>query len=138
MVAPLRRRTQPLGDAEGDREDPSFSHYPVLRRAASSLSVTDLARLLRGLDGQSYPAYRRLSGEQYQVGELRVLFDHVQGDPFASPSRLRIDLPPEWARLLDPARPATCFIYQDEVSGQVNDFEADAVAALQELGIHHT
>ncbi|MCH8961443.1 MAG: AAA family ATPase [Bacteroidetes bacterium] len=37
---------------------------------------------------------------------------------------------PNWARLLDPAKPAACFIYQDEVAGQANDFEADAVAAL--------
>lgn len=37
---------------------------------------------------------------------------------------------PDWAHLLDPAKPATCFIYQDEIAGQANDFEADAVAAL--------
>jgi hypothetical protein len=37
---------------------------------------------------------------------------------------------PDWARLLDPSKPAACFIYQDEVAGQANDFEADAVAAL--------
>jgi hypothetical protein len=37
---------------------------------------------------------------------------------------------PAWARLLDPGQPATCFIYDDEVVGQANDFEADAIAAL--------
>lgn len=40
---------------------------------------------------------------------------------------------PAWNRLLDPNRPATCFIYEDELSSQVNDFEADAVAALIRL-----
>lgn len=37
---------------------------------------------------------------------------------------------PDWIPLLDPAKPAACFIYPDEVAGQANDFEADAVAAL--------
>ncbi len=61
--------------------------------------MTDLASLLRSLDGRPYPAYRRISGRPYQIGELLVRFDHVQGDPFASPSRVRVDVPPEWARL---------------------------------------
>jgi hypothetical protein len=37
---------------------------------------------------------------------------------------------PDWARLLDPDYPATCFLYDDTLSSQVNDFEADAVASL--------
>lgn len=37
---------------------------------------------------------------------------------------------PNWTRLLNPEKPAACFIYKDEVAGQANDFEADAVAAL--------
>jgi DNA replication ATP-dependent helicase Dna2 len=40
---------------------------------------------------------------------------------------------PNWSRLLDPLRPATCFIYEDEVASQANDFEADAVSALLSL-----
>lgn len=37
---------------------------------------------------------------------------------------------PEWSALLDPAQPATCFVYPDGRSSQWNRFEADAVAAL--------
>jgi hypothetical protein len=37
---------------------------------------------------------------------------------------------PAWARLLDPKHPAVCFIYEDDVAGQSNPFEADVVAAL--------
>ena len=37
---------------------------------------------------------------------------------------------PEWAQLLDPDRPAVCFVYDDGRSSQRNDFEADAVTAL--------
>lgn len=40
---------------------------------------------------------------------------------------------PEWGRFLDPAKPAVCFVYEDEVASQANDFEADAVAALLRL-----
>jgi hypothetical protein len=36
----------------------------------------------------------------------------------------------EWATLLDPDRPVVGFVYPDGVSGQWNEFEADAVAAL--------
>lgn len=35
-----------------------------------------------------------------------------------------------FARILDPSKPATCFIYEDEVASQANDFEADIVASL--------
>jgi hypothetical protein len=37
---------------------------------------------------------------------------------------------PEWGKFLDPDYPAICFIYDDRLSSQTNDFEADAVAAL--------
>ncbi|MDP9352392.1 MAG: AAA domain-containing protein [Chloroflexota bacterium] len=37
---------------------------------------------------------------------------------------------PAWTDFLEPAKPAVCFIYDDELAGQSNDFEADAVAAL--------
>jgi DNA replication ATP-dependent helicase Dna2 len=37
---------------------------------------------------------------------------------------------PDWARLLDPQHPAVCFIYEDDVAGQSNQFEADSVAAM--------
>jgi hypothetical protein len=40
---------------------------------------------------------------------------------------------PDWATLLDPARPVVGFVYPDGVSGQWNEFEADAVAALAYL-----
>ena len=36
----------------------------------------------------------------------------------------------QWNKFLDPAHPAVCFIYNDEISSQINDFEADGTAAL--------
>jgi len=39
------------------------------------------------MDHKSYPAYKSLKGK-YQFGKYRLSIDHVQGDPFASPSSL--------------------------------------------------
>jgi predicted ABC-class ATPase len=53
---------------------------------------TRLEALLRRIDGRPYPAYRDLKG-RWRVGEIEIIVDHVQGDPFAAPSRLRIVAP---------------------------------------------
>lgn len=51
-----------------------------------------LRALLARIDGRGYPAYRELEGRWVLPwGVLHV--DRVQGDPFAAPSRLRIELP---------------------------------------------
>lgn len=55
--------------------------------------MEELRQLLRRLDGRPYPAYRDLRGRSYDVGLYALRFEHVQGDPFASPSRLRIGVP---------------------------------------------
>ncbi|GIW40918.1 MAG: ATPase [Candidatus Binatia bacterium] len=61
--------------------------------------MADLARELERLDGRPYPAYRDLRGRPFPVGSYRIVLDHVQGDPFASPSRVRVEVPPELLRL---------------------------------------
>jgi len=43
---------------------------------------------------------------------------------------------PGWADVLDPAHPAVCYLYDDDVSGQANTFEADSVAAMLWLLYH--
>jgi DNA replication ATP-dependent helicase Dna2 len=52
--------------------------------------------------------------------------------PVAKPADWPADLfwTPDWAKLLDPEYPAVCVVYNDTLSSQVNDFEADAVASL--------
>jgi predicted ABC-class ATPase len=49
----------------------------------------DLRSLLQRIDGRSYPAYKALVG-RWRLGDVEVQIDHVQGDPFAAPSRLRV------------------------------------------------
>lgn len=54
--------------------------------------MQNLKNLLTQIDGQGYKAYRRLQGE-FQFDKFRLHIDHVQGDPFAEPSRCRVVLP---------------------------------------------
>jgi predicted ABC-class ATPase len=48
--------------------------------------------LLGRVDGRGYPAYKELLGS-YELGSVEVHVDHVQGDPFAAPSRVRVRVP---------------------------------------------
>jgi len=63
-----------------------------------------LRRILRRLDGRGYGAYKDLRGEMFRFSAFTLHIDHVQGDPFAAPSRFRIRIPyartglPSWAR----------------------------------------
>lgn len=52
-------------------------------------SSEDLRRQLRALHKKSYPAYKSLQGA-YAFPDYEFYIDHVQGDPFASPSRVSI------------------------------------------------
>ncbi len=57
--------------------------------------MKELADICRLIDGRGYKAYRRLLG-RHDLGFGRVLrVDHVQADPFAPPSRMRVQVP--WA-----------------------------------------
>ncbi len=48
-----------------------------------------LEQRLRAIDRRGYPAYKDLAGE-YQFPGYTLYLDHVQGDPFAAPSLLRV------------------------------------------------
>lgn len=50
---------------------------------------TELKDLLRRIDRRSYPAYKDTKGV-YSFSGYSLSIDHVQGDPFASPSKLSI------------------------------------------------
>lgn len=52
----------------------------------------DLRTSLRAIDHKGYPAYKSLAGT-YQFGNYILSIDHVQGDPFASPSSLHVEIP---------------------------------------------
>ena len=72
----------------------------------------DLNALLDRIDGRGYKAYRDLEGV-WQFSEFTLFVDHVQADPFASPSKLRIRLDAGTANLpenalANPARRMAC------------------------------
>lgn len=52
---------------------------------------------LKRIDGRGYKAYKDLQG-QYDFNDYVLSIDHVQGDPFASPSRIRIIINKEKAK----------------------------------------
>lgn len=65
----------------------------------------ELRNELSRIDGRSYGAYKDIQGQAYESDggvEFTLHVDHVQGDPFASPSRMRVRVPravagfPEW------------------------------------------
>ena len=51
----------------------------------------DLKRLLTSIDHKSYPAYKDVRGA-YDFNTYTLSIDHVQGDPFASPSKVSIQV----------------------------------------------
>ena len=54
-------------------------------------SADDLRQLLQNIDRKSYPAYKGTKGV-YRFGKYALGIDHVQGDPFAAPSSLHIEV----------------------------------------------
>lgn len=61
-------------------------------------SYEDLRRLLLRLDGRGYKAYKEIEGA-YGFSDFDLFIDHVQGDPFADPSRFRVRIPQSTARM---------------------------------------
>ncbi len=55
-------------------------------------TITDLQRILNRIDGKGYPAYKDIRG-RYTFDTFTLFIDHVQGDPFAAPSHLRVRMP---------------------------------------------
>lgn len=55
-------------------------------------TAADLQNLLRQIDHKGYPAYKDTKGK-YQFQQYVLSIDHVQGDPFAAPSKVSIIVP---------------------------------------------
>ena len=54
-------------------------------------SSEDLRGALRAINHRSYPAYKSLAGG-WSFGRYVLSIEHVQGDPFAAPSRLSVSV----------------------------------------------
>ena len=75
-------------------------------------SSNELRTMLRSIDHKSYPAYKSLAGI-YRFPGFQLSIDHVQGDPFASPSHLSVYKE-------SPLRPRLLFIWKSR--GNCPDF----------------
>ncbi len=75
--------------------------------------MRELERMLLRIDGRGYRAYKDLQGGRFRFGDFELVVDHVQGDPFAAPSRVRALVPwkvaglPETVLVTGPRRRAT-------------------------------
>ncbi len=61
-----------------------------------------LREILHRIDGRGYKAYKDLERQRFQFPGFELVVDHIQGDPFAAPSRFHVlvpqgvaDFPPE-------------------------------------------
>ena len=61
-------------------------------------TVDELRNILARIDGRGYKAYKDLQGA-YADPLFTLFIDHVQGDPFASPSKIRVRVPCAVAKL---------------------------------------
>jgi predicted ABC-class ATPase len=52
----------------------------------------ELINQITSLDGKGYKSYKTLQGKSFSFGKFDLTFEHVQGDPFAAPSRLSIKI----------------------------------------------
>lgn len=87
-----------------------------------------LTRILTSIDGRGYGAYKQLKGG-YDLGRCRLVVDHVQVDPYAPPSLIRL--------LVDPAAADLPQDLLTDHPGYVatTDFLARAVAAVVGEGV---
>ncbi len=64
----------------------------ILRKYVYLIIMEKLVKILEKIDGRGYKAYKEIKGS-YRLDDFSLFIDHVQGDPFASPSKLRVRIP---------------------------------------------
>ncbi|KAI9725396.1 MAG: hypothetical protein M1828_003246 [Chrysothrix sp. TS-e1954] len=84
--------SRPPQDEHASRSDANSHIQNSEAGQTRTMQVWDsLAQDLRAIDNQQYGAYKRLQGRNYRhPSSWTLVFDHIQADPFASPSRVRV------------------------------------------------
>jgi predicted ABC-class ATPase len=60
--------------------------------------MDNLKKILNKLSGRGYSAYRQFEGKVFRISFFEIFFDHIQPDPFAPASRIRVRIPMEIAK----------------------------------------
>ena len=95
---PGGRHSSRSGDRRGGRRDDGSGYRSGRSRRVyddepRDGALSDLVGHLHALDGRSYAAYKAIVG-RYEVPEGWVLYvDRVQPDPYAPPTRIRVEVP---------------------------------------------
>ncbi|KAI8980636.1 hypothetical protein BD414DRAFT_492826 [Trametes punicea] len=83
---------QPRGSGNADHGARGTRRHYADGFSGPQGSSEDLLRKVRSLGGKSYPAYRDLQGH-WEYPTFRLYVDHVQSDPYAPPSKMRVRVP---------------------------------------------
>lgn len=80
-------------------------------------TIANLKDTLARIDGKGYKAYKDIEGV-YDFDAFILAIDHVQGDPFAAPSKIRVRVPQNMAHIPSPLfnTPVRCIALQDYLS----------------------
>jgi predicted ABC-class ATPase len=101
-VAEITERHLPLLADRARPEPASRTTILTAERSGGGIGVRDVSALrtiLRRIDRRGYKAYEELRGF-FRLGDIILAIDHVQGDPYAPPSRVRVIV--ERSRLVFP------------------------------------
>ncbi len=94
-----------------------------------------LEQILRRIDGRGYKAYKEIQGS-YHFGWFHLYIDHVQGDPFASPSRIRLRVPMKVAEIPPElfANPVRRMALEDFLARQVRQHISGTIQEIRGSG----
>ncbi len=84
-------------------------------------SFDELRQILSRIDGRSYNAYHEIRGA-FTLRSFTLFVDHVQGDPYAAPSKLRLRIDQDFAELPGELfdNPVRCLAFEDFLTRRVH------------------
>ena len=84
-------------------------------------SFDELRQILGRIDGRSYNAYHEIRGA-FTLRSFTLFVDHVQGDPYAAPSKLRLRIDQDFAELPEELynNPVRCLAFEDFLTRRVH------------------
>ncbi|KAA1471598.1 hypothetical protein DENSPDRAFT_859040 [Dentipellis sp. KUC8613] len=85
------------GGFSAQEEDPSSSSSRKRQRVTDIRTSQELVNTLFRIDGKPYPAYHDVEGT-WRYDKFLLHIDHVQSDPYAPPSKLRLQIGHEVAQ----------------------------------------